>query len=346
MSSINIDRLVFSIILPFVKYPALVILPFASYVNRNPYLFWHVLTNMNSYLPLRLVQLALIYSLLVGLIYLLRCSKSAYVNRYRKPLKVVEPIIIVITGGSSGLGLSIIEECLLKHPSCTIINLDITDCPINDQRLVNLKCDLADFDALEVVIEKIKGILGSQSVDLLICNAAMRTPYCNFELADPHATRRLFQVNTFTPLRLCQSLVCSSKNKSYVVVVSSILGILAPAKIAGYAASKAALTAYFQSLQHEARVNGNQNLKVLLVVTGQLNTSMFAGFEPPRQFFAPILDRRVLALEILSSYDKGISGTLNLPLYTRFGYILMSLPQQLQYAIRRFAGIDTCLPDE
>nr|CAI6436096.1 CBM_HP1_G0009530.mRNA.1.CDS.1 [Saccharomyces cerevisiae] len=44
---------------------------------------------------------------------------------------------------------------------------------------------------------------------------------------------------------------------------------------------------YNFELQNE---NGVRNIRTLLVTPGQLNTEMFAGFKPPRQFFAPVID--------------------------------------------------------
>lgn len=261
---------------------------------------------------------------------------------------MAEPVAIV-TGGSQGLGRAIICNLLLRFSNLKIINIDIVPMANdieNNSRISYFQCDLANCEQLEATITKIKNDYGNK-ICLLINNAGMRLRYNKLESLKLDYLSRIMQVNCFSSLRFMQEF-SKETNQLYIVNIASTLGVVSPAKVGAYAASKAALISLHNSFSFEISNSSCKSSKVrmLLVLTGQLDTELFQGFEPPRKFFAPVVNVLELSNKITEMIDLGYRGILKVPFYANFVNLLMSLPMLIQDFLRGFAKMDTCLPDE
>ena len=125
------------------------------------------------------------------------------------------------------------------------------------------------------------------------------------------------------------------------VTVSSVLAHFCPASLSDYAASKAALSAMHNSLVMELRQSGHDNVKALLVETGQIGTGLFDGLETPSRFLAPVLETREVAKEIVARIDAGDGGVLRMPFYAGWVSWYSVLPASLQRLVRWMSRIDT-----
>lgn len=127
------------------------------------------------------------------------------------------------------------------------------------------------------------------------------------------------------------------------VTVSSVLAHLCPANLSDYAASKAALSALHKSLAMELRQMGNTNVKALLVEPGQLGTTLFGWLETPNRFFAPVVETRELAKEIIARVDAGDGGVLRMPFYADWFSWYTVLPASFQILTRRLSHVDVVM---
>ncbi|SMN21958.1 similar to Saccharomyces cerevisiae YLR426W TDA5 Putative protein of unknown function [Maudiozyma saulgeensis] len=325
---ISIDTLFDYIILPCLKFPALLILPFQS-------------------IALWIKTVCVIYSILFYLFEVLNKVYKLKGSKKWKNLKDIRGNVIVITGGSGGLGYSLIKIILERFPSTTIINIDQTKSTIKDERLIYYKCDLSNTNDVQETIQTIKNQF-RERINLIVNNAGARLPFNSINKLHSDEISRLFQINCFSTLEIIKQLAPdhNSQRQCFIVTIASVLGILNPSKVAAYAASKAALISFHQSYEQELRVSKVDNIRMLLVLPGQLNTKMFGGFEPPMQFWAPTINVETLAKAIISKCEVGERGTIQQPFYANFAHILMSLPYVIQVWAREFAKIDDCLPDE
>lgn len=323
----NIDQLVKWIVFPIVKYPIILCLLFGS----------------NS----RWIQGACVaYSVLLSLFLWLNTQYKCYGATKWVSMNHIESPIVVITGGSNGLGLSITKELLIRFPRLTVLNIDLDISPIKDERIKNYKCDLRDSAARNKIIDEVKRASGGK-VHLIINNAGMRSNFQNAKKIQDQDLDSILAVNFFAPVKLMQGLIPleNGPNQCYVINIASTLAILSPAKVASYASSKAALTAFHKSYSFELENRKVSNIRTLLVVPGQLNTKLFGGFKPPRQFFAPVIYSDVLARQIIRCCETGQRGDLYAPFYSNFAHLLMSLPYIVQLFARKFSNMDNCLPD-
>lgn len=271
-----------------------------------------------------------------------RCSGSSK----WKSLNEYKSCKVVITGGSSGLGRSIVEKLLETFPNVVVLNIDVKESPGANDRLIDYRCDLRDPDMLEQTLELIKDCSAGH-IRLIINNAGIRSRYESLKELSGKDVQDVFAVNSMAPLRLIQELTPkeSSGEQCFVVNVSSSLGILSAAKVGAYAASKAALIAFHKSYTFELESRRVSNIRTLLVIPGQIDTDMFSGFDPPRQFFAPVINKEKLAVQIIQHVEQGTRGDLNAPLYAKFAYLLMAMPYSVQSFARKLSKMDECLPD-
>ena len=268
-------------------------------------------------------------------------------RKWRRLEELKDPVGIV-TGGSSGLGSALVTELLTRYPNLVVVNVDKIPPKIKDKRLLYHDCDLSNSADTAMLLQSLKRAYGKR-ISLIINNAGIRLPYGDIKSVKESEMRKIFDVNTFAPVSFLQELVPDGNDTSqqcYVVTIASTLGILAPARVSAYAASKAALMAFHLSLSAELVAKRIDHVRTLLVLPGQLNTEMFSGFEPPRQFFAPVVNVSNLARDIIDRCEKGKRGCLEVPFYSHFAHLLMSMPYSLQLIVRKFAKMDECLPDE
>jgi short-subunit dehydrogenase len=132
-----------------------------------------------------------------------------------------------------------------------------------------------------------------------------------------------------------------------IVTVSSVLGHLGAANLSAYTASKAALLAMHASLRAElAQQHAAAAIKTILVTPGQMDTQMFADVKPPSRFFGPTVTPAEAARAIIKMIEKGESGEIALPLYSRYIQWLGVLPFGVQAVARRWSGLDSAVPSK
>jgi short-subunit dehydrogenase len=133
------------------------------------------------------------------------------------------------------------------------------------------------------------------------------------------------------------------EGRGTIVTVSSVLGHLGSANLSAYTASKAALLAMHHSLRAELAQNPNaKEIKTVLVTPGLMGTKMFAGIKTPN-FLGPVVTPADIAKEIIRLVERGESGEIALPLYSRWIQFLGVMPNGIQQLVRKFSGLDTAV---
>lgn len=246
--------------------------------------------------------------------------------------------IVLITGGSNGLGLDLIRELIEKRVK--IINIDIESPPVEiKDRIVSFKCDLSNEEELLKLLKLIKLKMGIPTI--IINNAAIRQNE-KFENLSIHRIKQIIQVNTISILLILKFFLNKDK-KCYVINISSVLGLISPSNLSIYSLTKSSIVSLHDTLTHEYK---NSNVRFLLVLPGQLNTRLFNDVKPPKQFFAPVLNSLKLSKEILNKLEKGERGILFTPFYTNFIPILKFLPFTIYEILRWFSEMDSSIKED
>lgn len=170
--------------------------------------------------------------------------------------------VALVTGASKGIGPHIARALagegmrlvLVARPSPELrfiaAELRGPKTPVLD-----LPADVTDREAMAGVLRRAAADWGG--VDVLVNNAGIEDT-APFHQLDPGAVARLVAVNLTAPLLLAQMVLPGmlSRGSGHIVNVSSLAGRAGPAYAGPYAATKAGLVAFTQSLRAEYRSRG------------------------------------------------------------------------------------------
>jgi len=182
--------------------------------------------------------------------------------------------IILITGCSSGIGRSLVEEFASRPNTfvyATARKLEsIADLKKPGGNVGILPLDVTKTESVKKVVDFITSQHGR--IDLLVNNAGMSLYYPTVEVPLSEA-KRLFETNLFGVIEMVQQVApVMVKNRSGVIVnVGSAVGVTATAYTGPYCASKAALHAWSDSLRLELAPLG---VKVVVIMPGGITSSI------------------------------------------------------------------------
>lgn len=255
--------------------------------------------------------------------------------------------LVVVTGGSRGLGKAITKKLVDNKIATVVIDIEI---PRPDQRIHGvldyLECDVADRDEVMEVAQEIIARFGT--VTALINNAATAIGKGKFvaELTSEEVQRGL-AVNLAGQYWLVQAFLptMAARHRGYIVSIGSVLSYVSPSKLSLYSATKSALLAFHESLSYELGPPSrpHSGIQTLLITPGHLRTQMFQDVQSPAMIFAPVQEPAQVATVIVHAMMAGQVGELRLPLYGKLIPIMRALPWQLIERLRSFAGIDEAL---
>ncbi|KAK5632507.1 hypothetical protein RRF57_008221 [Xylaria bambusicola] len=249
--------------------------------------------------------------------------------------------VIVITGGTSGLGLLIAEVYGMR--GATVAVLDTKPLESTEARgITYYQCDVSDKGQVSRVASEIERDVRIQlgTPTVLINNAAIVVGKKLLDMSVDEVDRSLktnllshfYTVKTFLPGMI------NNETGGTIVTVSSVIGHLGAAQLSDYAAAKAGVTALHKSLA--AELKECPEIKTILVTPGQLSTPLFHGVRTPNSFIAPIVEPIDVAKEIIKAIDLGLSDHIGMPLYARWVDWYNVLPVGLQKIARSVSGID------
>jgi NAD(P)-dependent dehydrogenase (short-subunit alcohol dehydrogenase family) len=184
----------------------------------------------------------------------------------------------LVTGASAGIGAAIALElaaagvtvglCARREERLAAV---LADCQSNAPSSVMWVVDLADLDGVAAFAARVERELGG--VDILVNNAGIpkRRHVRKLTAAEVDA---VMAINYLSPVRLTLALLPGmlARGEGRIVNVSSIAARLGPAREAAYAASKAALTAFSESMSVDLTGTG---VGIHLVNPGVIDTELF-----------------------------------------------------------------------
>lgn len=220
--------------------------------------------------------------------------------------------IILITGGSSGLGEQIAYEAA-KNGAIVIVCArrlellaDITQkCEqLSGNRAYAFQLDVADFENSEQVCKRIYAQIGP--VDILV-NCAGFGIFEDFTKMDMTTTTKMFQVNVLGLMYLTQTIAIEmvERGQGQIINIASQAGKVATPKSAVYAATKAAVISFSNALRLELKPIG---IVVTTVNPGPIATNFFSQADPSGQYLESV-DRFVLQPEKLAKKTVAVMGT-------------------------------------
>lgn len=237
--------------------------------------------------------------------------------------------IILVTGGTRGIGRAITEKLLDNGHKVYIVYKECFDQAASlvekyGDMAVTIQADLADNGQINILLDKLEDV----QLDGIVNNAGI-VYLTKWEELDFEEWDETLAVNLTAPLKLVHGLRRNLKNGSSVVNIASVDGFVAAFDTIAYAASKAALINVTKSL---AAVPGPRNIRVNAIAPGWVETEMTAGSMPDESIELTPLKRNAKPEEIAnvarfllsdkSSFVNGatitVDGGLSVVDYTLF----------------------------
>lgn len=154
--------------------------------------------------------------------------------------------IVLVTGGSGGIGASICKHFLARNPRTRVVVIDYAPLGWKPEqegiRLSYYQCDLSDTSALKATCERIRNEVGHPTV--LFNNAGLVRGASVMEgsYGDIEATVR---TNLIAPMLLVKEFIPEmvKRDHGHILHTGSLSCITPPAMVADYSATKAGLVA-------------------------------------------------------------------------------------------------------
>ena len=216
---------------------------------------------------------------------------------------------VIITGGSSGIGESLLKAFFKHNPKILFCNISRTPPSFNPPglRLRHFDCDLSDSDQLAGCTEELTNFLqheGDIGEILLINNSGIGS-YGYFPTPGLDHQLKMLDINIRAVVQLTGLLLPLLKSSGGVIMnIASTAAFHPTPYISAYGASKSFVLHWSLALDYELRGSG---VRAMAVCPGPTSTNFFsrAGFasEPDSGWYRQTADQ--VAAETLKALARG-----------------------------------------
>ncbi|GJC83856.1 dehydrogenase RED2 [Colletotrichum liriopes] len=237
--------------------------------------------------------------------------------------------IVLITGGSSGIGAAVAQELIARNPRTKVVVVDyvpLTWQPAPRSNVRYLQCDLSDKTAIRALCDRVRREVGNPTV--LVNNAGLSR---GFTVMDGTYTDVELTINTnlVAPFLLVKEFLphMVESNHGHIIHVGSMSAIMPPARIADYAATKAGLVALHElELKH---IHQAPKVRLTLGIFSFIRTPLFKGQTGQPAFLFPLLESETVARRLVDALYSGFGETIYLPGIMRYVAMLRGGPEWL-----------------
>ena len=186
----------------------------------------------------------------------------------------------MITGASSGIGRGVALEVAARGAHLgllarreELLNELVAESTKHNVRAVAASADVRDAKAVSAAADLFRKELGP--IDILIANAGVGTADHALQLAPEHAAE-VIGINVLGAVNSVAAVAPEmvERGQGRLVAISSLAAYRGLPKSAAYCASKAALTAYFESVRIDLRKTG---VGVTIIYPGVVKTGITQG---------------------------------------------------------------------
>ncbi|KAF9348726.1 hypothetical protein BGX26_012881 [Mortierella sp. AD094] len=277
-----------------------------------------------------------------AILFLVKIAYALHLRNQRRDGKVDwEDEIVLITGGASGVGCLLAEALAIRRISVVVLDIQPLKTALDIDSYI---CDVSNPEDIARVAKEIREDIGEPTI--LVNNAGIITGRSILDLSIEDI-RRTMNVNFLGQAYMIKEFLPDmiKNNHGHIVTISSAMGIMAAPQIADYAASKAAVNSFHETLESEIKyLYKTPGVKTTLVCTGRIETGMFQGVKEKMPFFTPTLDSLEVVQEIIASIEQRRGrNQIMMPLYVNFVPFVSILPAWFQDLARTISGADKAM---
>ena len=219
----------------------------------------------------------------------------------------LEGKVAIVTGGASGIGLSIADELRKNGAKVVVSDLNVEEGPQADGTYF-IKCDVTRKESVDLMVSKTVELFGS--VDILVNNAGINLPRLLVDVKGERPEYELSEkdfdfmvaVNQKGPF-LCSQAAAKEmvkQNKGVIVNIASEAGQEGSAGQSCYSATKGAVISFTRAWAKEL---GKHNIRVAAVAPGIMETT---GLRTDAYNEALAYTRGVTVDGLATDYSKSI----------------------------------------
>ncbi|QYF72998.1 SDR family NAD(P)-dependent oxidoreductase [Cryobacterium sp. PAMC25264] len=207
---------------------------------------------------------------------------------------------VLITGAGMGMGRLYAERAVAEGARAVILwdrdaaSLSSTAAILTERaggatQIAPYVVDISDLGAIAQTAQRVRTEVGNP--DIVINNAGIVRGSFFWEHDNGDDTRATMQVNALAPMYITREFLPAMMRNPYresrIVNIASAAGMLSTPRMSVYAASKAAVIAWSDSLRLELQQQGFDHVRVSTIAPSYISTGMFDGARGP--LFTPIM---------------------------------------------------------
>jgi len=180
--------------------------------------------------------------------------------------------IAIITGGSKGIGASLVNTFCKE--GFKVISISRSLSKNTDQNLTQIQFDLSQVEKIDELFTLIKNEIQEDVTSLLLINnAGLLGDISALENCSTESINKTIQVNLIAPMLLSSKIIAAyKKHELRIINISSGAGVNSYYGWAGYCASKAGIESITKTIAIEQKEN--EAFKILSVMPGVVDTEM------------------------------------------------------------------------
>lgn len=180
----------------------------------------------------------------------------------------------IVVGGSNGIGLAITKDLILKGYHVIIVDKSQPDVDLSgdSDTFTFHRMQLLDID--EAYFESLRE---DKDIDVLMITAGFGR-VTELEHIDTAEIKNMYEVNTVAATKIIRIFYDRIKNEApfYCGIMGSIAGLICSPMFSVYAASKAAICRFVESVNIELEMSGYGN-RITNISPGSINGTRFNG---------------------------------------------------------------------
>lgn len=189
--------------------------------------------------------------------------------------------VVFLTGASSGIGEALAVEMAKKGAilgllarRAELLEELAAKCAAAGGQARVFVCDVVDAEAVQAAAESLRGEFGR--IDILIANAGIGGNNRETRDLEPAAVKKVIDINLLGAVNSAASVLPQmlARGSGQLVAVSSLAGFRGLPKSAAYSASKAGMTAFFESVRLDVQHKG---VSVTIIQPGFIKTPLTSG---------------------------------------------------------------------
>lgn len=230
---------------------------------------------------------------------------------------------VFLTGASSGIGAGL-AVALAKQGAVLgllarrkeLLDKLRKDCEKAGGTARVFACDVTNEDAVLAAAEEFKHEFNQ--IDILIANAGIGGNNAETRAMQPLAVKKVIDINLMGAVNSVHAVLPGmlKRGSGHIVAISSLAGFRGLPRSAAYSASKAGMTAFFESVRLDVK---HQGVDVTIIQPGFIKTPLTSGREAKMPFIMELDDAIPLFIKAIEKKKRFAAFPWQLATFVRAG---------------------------